>query len=100
MSEEIDYKDLINLGFERFNMNCATTKNQLGHDDFGLELDLNKRFSLLWMQGDRRVKIMKCNQESDIKSQFYLQDLSDVKRHINLFKGIPNEEVVSTPLMA
>ena len=100
MSEEIDYKDLINLGFKRFDMNCSGTKAKLVHDDFGLELDLTKRFSLLWMQGDRRVKIMKCDRESSIKSQFYLNDLEDVKQHINLFKEISNEEVVSTPLMA
>ena len=55
MSEEIDYKDLINLGFKRFDMNCSGTKAKLGHDDFGLELDLTKPPMERWEKADKEL---------------------------------------------
>ena len=102
MKNEIEYSDLIKLGFKRFELGCEVDFAKNGHYPVGLKLSLHRKdkFMMEWMDEERVVKLTKTDREGTIKSCIEMDSLEDVKRHINLFKGISNEEVVSTPLMA
>jgi len=93
MSKKIEYNDLIELGFKRFEMSYEVDFKKHGHYPVGLTLKLKNRYEMEWMDEERKVKLTKVDRDGFIKSTIVMRNLKDVQRHANLFQGKSNDKI-------
>lgn len=48
----MDYKKYIELGFERYDLNCSIEFSQTGYRGFSLEIDVNDRIRIIATSGN------------------------------------------------
>ena len=104
------YKDLIDLGFERFEMGDGF--DMLGFYDFYLFLKVSKEISFEWNWQHKNIVKMVHYKKSDVQNYIEIIDLKTLKDFIYLYKekdgnsgikpkiGIDNSAKCSAPLYA
>lgn len=90
--QEINYKDVIDLGFNVEQGNDNVYYNIHGHNYTIVTLDLKHRFICNWDCTTRLVEIMKCDKEGNILSTMQIMDESHLKHMINFINGVKTEE--------
>jgi hypothetical protein len=78
------YSDLINLGFERYNMGDGF--NDLGFHDFYLFLKVNKTITFEWNWEKKDTVKMVRYIEADVQNYIEITDLETVKSLLYLYK--------------
>jgi hypothetical protein len=104
------YKDLIDLGFERFEMGDGF--NELGFYDFYLFLKVSKEISFEWNWQHKDIVKMVHYKKSDVQNYIEIIDLKTLKDFIYLYKeksgnsgikpkiGVDNSAKCYSPLYA
>lgn len=104
------YKDLIDLGFERFEMGDGF--DMLGFYDFYLFLRVSKEISFEWNWQHKDIVKMVHYKKSDVQNYIEIIDLKTLKDFIYLYKekagnsgikpkiGVDNSAKCSAPLYA
>jgi hypothetical protein len=72
---EINYSDVIKLGFTRQDQNDNVFFNQYGFGYFIVSLKINNQLCLNWDCNDRTVKLVRVDKEQIIKGAIEVQDL-------------------------
>jgi hypothetical protein len=104
------YKDLIDLGFERFEMGDGF--DMLGFYDFYLFLKVSKEISFEWNWQKKDIVKMVHYKKSDVQNYIEIIDFKTLKDFIYLYKekagnsgikpkiGVDNSTKCSAPLYA
>ena len=82
MQEQIDYKDLIDLGFEREDASDNVFFNQNGYGWFWLELKLAKKIVAHWEQPEKTVELRRMGKNGTILSSLPVKNLEQLERWI------------------
>ena len=72
---EINYSDVIKLGFTRQDLNDNVFFNQYGFGYFIVSLKINNQIYFDWDCNDRTVKMIRVDNEQSIKGVIEVQDL-------------------------
>ena len=83
----IKYKDLIDLGFKREDYQDSVYFSQTGYQPFYLTLDITQRISFQYNAGYEYVSLLRCNKEGAILGEIRLDNIEEIKRLVNFFKG-------------
>ena len=86
MTEKLDYKDLVELGFERVESHDLAWENRYGYEYFYLVYKLTDSVSLLWFPETRQSELEKVDPNGNYLVRKYNLNLTDIKFYINLFK--------------
>lgn len=85
MKRAIKYKDALELGFERFEMNDSVFFDYNGYGDFYMFLQFGK-YEFAWYPEKDYTILRKINKNKDIVSQLYIYSLSELKCLVSFFK--------------
>jgi len=83
--DSIWYKDLVEIGFERFDMNCQIAKNQYGYDDFYLFLKMGKNMEIHWHPQNPKTAELVRFKKSNVLNRAVLCDIETIKAMIAYF---------------
>lgn len=72
---EINYSDVIKLGFTRQDLNDNVFFKQYGFGYFIVSLKINNQIYFDWDCNDRTVKLVRVDKEQTIKGRIEVQDL-------------------------
>lgn len=72
------YKDLVELGFERYEMNCSVHQDKMGFDDFFLFME-NKQFTFYWTYSNPEVVELRRMKKSNILNVILIDDMETLK---------------------
>jgi hypothetical protein len=92
--KKIQYKDAINLGFERHQMDDSAFQDYHGYDDFYVELEISKKYAFIWTQENDFVELRKMK-GSDIISTLRIYELSELQTLVNFFNCTEKGSVFS-----
>ena len=82
------YKELIDLGFERIEMNCTVFFTENGYYDFYLQYKLNKKLIVEWnLENKDFVKLVRYD-GVDVQNYIKIKDIKTVKALIEFFTVI------------
>jgi len=87
MNNQIDYKDIIDLGFDVLRSEDEVFFNQYGYDYKIFTYNLSEGFTLDWCQVERVCKLQRGNSEGAVFYEKILNGLDEVKEFIKMFKG-------------
>lgn len=97
--QEINFKDLKDLGFKQIYLKDDVHKIQHGYDDFCLFYQLNKRFRLEWDHNDRYAhlyrfeKMKKGVQYSEnVEAKIDILNLDEILKYLYMFGHLTKEE--------
>ena len=85
---EINYSDVIKLGFTRQDQNDNVFFNQYGFGYFIVFLKINNQIYFDWDCNDRTVKLTRVNKEQTIKGVIEVQDLKHLVELLTFFGKI------------
>lgn len=88
--EEINYQDVIDLGFKREDHSCHGFFQEYGFTWFLVTLKLTKYIYMDWDCNTRKVTINKIDKEHTILSSIGLENLEEVRIWVNFFKAKKN----------
>lgn len=89
--EKIDYSDVIDLGFKRYDHSDTVFFNRHGYNYFRVELELTKHIYLDWEIETRTVKMVRCNKESDVLAELPIIYLDHVKQIVKFYTATKND---------
>ena len=72
---EINYSDVIKLGFKRQDVNDNVFFRQFGYGYFIVTLKISNQIYFDWDCNDRTVKLVRVDKEQTIKGRIEVQDL-------------------------
>jgi len=84
--QTIDYIDVIELGFERGEMDDSVFRDQYGYDDFWVEMQLNEHISLEWDKHTRTCEMNIHDNKQYIIDRYKIDNLITLKLVIEMFK--------------
>ena len=84
--QTIDYIDVIELGFERGEMDDSVFRDQYGYDDFWVEMQLNEHISLEWDKHTRTCEMNIYDNKQYIIDRYKIDNLITLKLVIEMFK--------------
>lgn len=84
MTEAINYKDVMDLGFKRKELHDPLFFNQYGFEWFIVQLKLNDTLTLSW-DCNSRVVILRRMKKSDIKNILEIKDLKTLQGVVKFF---------------
>ena len=87
--EQINYADVIALGFTRQDISDTVFESQYGYIWFLVTKELTKNIRAEWDCNDRTVEIVRYDKDSNILGKMPLQDLSVLKTFINFYSPNP-----------
>lgn len=85
---EINYSDVIKLGFTRQDLNDNVFFNQYGFGYFIVSLKINNQIYFDWDCNDRTVKLTRVDKEQTIKGVIEVQDLNHLVELLTFFGKI------------
>ena len=85
---EINYSDVIKLGFTRQDLNDNVFFNQYGFGYFIVSLKINNQIYFDWDCNDRTVKMIRVDKEQTIKGVIEVQDLKHLVELLTFFGKI------------
>ena len=85
--QEIDYSDIIDLGFKEEKTSDSVYKNKYGFDYVIISKKLGKRIRAYWTKEDRLCELIRADKEGNIKGRLPIHDLDHLTELINFFKG-------------
>ena len=85
---EINYSDVIKLGFTRQDLNDNVFFNQYGFCYFIVSLKINNQIYFDWDCNDRTVKLTRVDKEQTIKGVIEVQDLNHLVELLTFFGKI------------
>ena len=85
---EINYSDVIKLGFTRQALNDNVFFNQYGFGYFIVSLKINNQIYFDWDCNDRTVKMIRVDKEQTIKGVIEVQDLKHLVELLTFFGKI------------
>lgn len=83
--QEIDYSDIMKLGFTEVIEKDSSYFNKYGFDYAIIEKKLTKRIYISWSKENRTCDIIRIDKEYNIKSSLIIIDLDHLKAIINFF---------------
>jgi len=84
---KINYQTIIDLGFEREDINDSNFYDQYGFQYFVVTKKLDKRLHLDWDCNTGTVTMIRLNKEHFIIGKMQMETLEDVKHIIEFFKN-------------
>ena len=81
----INYQDLIDLGFKRTDYNDNVVFKETGYHPFILSKKLSKGISLEYKQDSGNVIMQRLDEEQRVKGHIRCDDISEVKMYITFF---------------
>jgi len=90
MFEEINYKDVIDLGFKSKKMKDQMHIDMHGFDDIDVKLKLTKYIYIDWSVFSHETHLIRIDNKENmnILSKFEIKTLPDLKAIINIFKPV------------
>lgn len=85
--QEINYQDVIDLGFKRGEMNDSVHQKQYGYDDFWVERKLGKRHTASWENKTRYARVTRHDKGGYIVYTWLVRDLEELKALLALLGG-------------
>ena len=82
----MNYIDLIELGFKRFEGADVVFFRQNGYDWFFLEKKLTKRFRMEWNPDEKNIVQLLKMDKHNVIGRWHITELEDVENLINLLK--------------
>lgn len=98
--EKIRYDEVMALGFKRTDEHDDQYIAQYGFDYFIVELFLTKHVYIDWEPTTGFAKMIRMNKRYDIKAEYPIADLVELKRLVAFFKGEPNKNDTEIPMLA
>lgn len=86
MQETIDYKEIMNLGFKRFDFDDTVFFDQNGYHYFWCDLKLHKKIVAHWECENKTVVLRRMGKNGDILSELPVRNIDELERYINFFK--------------
>ena len=87
MTSEINYGDIIRLGFKEYSSNDPVYFNQYGYEYKWYTLYLTKRVYLHWSKEDRICTMRRENEEGEIRRKARVLGLKQLELLIDFFRG-------------
>lgn len=91
MQRQINYQNLIDLGFKRTDLNCDVHFNQYGYHGFVLDKKIYKKIEVSWESENRTLELRRMGSNGDILSRKPINDLRELKEWIAFFKGVATD---------
>ena len=85
---EINYSDVIKLGFTRQDLNDNVFFNQYGFGYFIVSLKINNQIYFDWDCNNRTVKMIRVDKEQSVKGTIEVQDLKHLVELLTFFGKI------------
>ena len=82
---EIDYKDVIALGFKRSEASDSIFKGQYGYESFLVSIKLHKHIEADWDCVTRKVRIMRIGDVGTILGVINISSLDELKKFMSFF---------------
>lgn len=83
--QTFNYKELIDLGFERYDMNCAIHKDQMGFEDFFLFLKSGNKITFEWRYENPNIVKMVRYKKHNVLNHAEIEDMEILKAMMELF---------------
>src|SRR5687768_4342536 len=93
MQEQINYSDIIALGFNEEYESDAVYFNQYGYDYTIITLKLSKWIYLDWAKETRLCEMIRTNKEQDVIKRKPIKNLSELKEIVDFFLGKKESDV-------
>jgi hypothetical protein len=91
IQEEIDYEDVMKLGFERNDDGGDKVWfNRYGFEYFYVTKDIKKHITADWDVITRKVELLYVDKGYNIKARMKIKDLDRLKEMINFLQGVDN----------
>ena len=86
--KEINYKDVMDLGFKEVYHHDEVYFNQYGYKYSIVELKLTKHIFIDWEKPTRMCTLVRINnkQDCEIQAKYTIKSLEELKKIINFFK--------------
>ena len=96
MRESIDYIDVLKLGFKREEYHDSVHFDQLGWNDFLMELKINKQIYFTWDTLTREVDLIRIDKDCNIKGRFKVESYKQLLDLLVFFGKVEDPENCST----
>jgi len=83
--ETINYADLINLGFNRVDLQDSIYFNQHGYESFIVQLETEIGVTFVWKPDERTCEAQRIDEEGNITRRMPVKDLDHLKILIKFF---------------
>lgn len=84
---QFNYQDLLNLGFDRLEINDSIFENQHGYKCFYLTKEIKKGFEFIWDCEDRKCEFRRCK-KGRILSKYIVSSIEEIKMIIKFFETV------------
>lgn len=84
--QEIEYCEVIKLGFEREDPGDTVFFNEYGFEYFIVYLNVSKGVSFDWCPITRKVEMLRGNKKGDLLARHKIKDIDELIKWIKFFK--------------